>query len=290
MVCILNRIPVFTVGKPGNSKSLALRILNQSLRGADSEDPFLRKYPQLYVISYQGSEVSTSEGITKVFEKAVAYKDSIGTDSQKALVLVHFDEIGLAEASPNNPLKVLHAHLEPGYPKDRPDYAVVGLSNFPLDAAKMNRGITLVRPPPHYEDLLDTAIAICGDHQVWRNDYLLNSLANAYLKYYQDLYHVGLNVHPSWLLDMHDTCWGRLPKHYSPVALVRSLYRRWKVNGFASFKFGENSFNVAASHTWPRSRKFLTFTVSAISTHWPRLLPRIGAGTGAAQKTHQSIY
>ena len=145
MVCILNRIPVFVVGKPGNSKSLALRIINANLRGPDSEHPLWRHHPHLYVISYQGSEVSTSEGVTKVFEKAKRYRESKAKD---ALILVHFDEIGLAEASPNNPLKVLHAHLEPGYPKDKPDYAVVGLSNFPLDAAKMNRGITVVRPPP----------------------------------------------------------------------------------------------------------------------------------------------
>ena len=37
MVCILNRIPIFAIGKPGNSKSLALRILNSNLRGPDSE-------------------------------------------------------------------------------------------------------------------------------------------------------------------------------------------------------------------------------------------------------------
>lgn len=37
MVCILNQIPIFAVGKPGNSKSLALRILHASLRGPDSE-------------------------------------------------------------------------------------------------------------------------------------------------------------------------------------------------------------------------------------------------------------
>ena len=29
------------------------------------QDPYLRNFPRLYVISYQGSEVSTSEGITK---------------------------------------------------------------------------------------------------------------------------------------------------------------------------------------------------------------------------------
>lgn len=158
MVCILNRIPVFVVGKPGNSKSLALRILNANLRGPDSENHFWREFKRLYVISYQGSEVSTSDGITKVFQRAKDYQESIAKD---ALVLVHFDEIGLAEASPNNPLKVLHAHLEPGYPKDRPDYAVVGLSNFPLDAAKMNRAISLVRPPLRKNELVKTVKAIC---------------------------------------------------------------------------------------------------------------------------------
>lgn len=33
-----------------------------------------RNFPRVYVISYQGSEVSTSEGITKVFERARTYK------------------------------------------------------------------------------------------------------------------------------------------------------------------------------------------------------------------------
>ena len=37
MVCILNRIPVFAVGKPGNSKSLALQILKTNLKGMDSK-------------------------------------------------------------------------------------------------------------------------------------------------------------------------------------------------------------------------------------------------------------
>eukprot|EP00434_Breviolum_minutum_P031941 symbB.v1.2.028247.t1/scaffold2978.1/size66007/4 len=183
MVCILNRIPIFAIGKPGNSKSLALRILNSNLRGPDSEKELWRNFPRVYVISYQGSEVSTSEGITKVFERARTYKNSIAND---ALVLVHFDEIGLAEASPNNPLKVLHAHLEPGYPKDRPDYAVVGLSNFPLDAAKMNRAIALVRPPPPKEDLVKTAKAICQGTQIAREDGLLKVLAEQYNMYYQN--------------------------------------------------------------------------------------------------------
>lgn len=44
-VSILNRIPVFVVGKPGNSKSLAMHLLNSSLRRGDSHDPLLKKLP-----------------------------------------------------------------------------------------------------------------------------------------------------------------------------------------------------------------------------------------------------
>ncbi|CAG8568647.1 9756_t:CDS:10, partial [Racocetra fulgida] len=46
-VCILTRIPLFIIGAPGASKSLAIRIVSQSLRGADSEDPYFRTLPQM---------------------------------------------------------------------------------------------------------------------------------------------------------------------------------------------------------------------------------------------------
>ena len=61
------------------------------------------------------------------------------------------DEIGLAEISPNKPLKVLHGILEP------PQVSVVGISNWSLDASKMNRGITQSRPDPDNNDLLESA-------------------------------------------------------------------------------------------------------------------------------------
>lgn len=37
-----------------------------NLRGPDSSDHFFQKLPQVYVMSYQGSKSSTSEGIRKV--------------------------------------------------------------------------------------------------------------------------------------------------------------------------------------------------------------------------------
>ena len=73
--------------------------------------------------------------------------------------MVLLDEVGLAENSPNNPLKVLHSILEPGKGK-LPDVAVVGISNWALDAAKMNRAIHLSRPEPTPNDLGETAISL----------------------------------------------------------------------------------------------------------------------------------
>jgi hypothetical protein len=66
LVCILNRLPVFVVGKPGCSKSLSMQVIRSNLRGKDSKDEFFKTLPQLLVVSYQGSESSTSEGINKV--------------------------------------------------------------------------------------------------------------------------------------------------------------------------------------------------------------------------------
>lgn len=69
LVCILNRLPIFLVGKPGCSKSLAMKLIETHLRGPDSADPFFRKLPQFYVIGFQGSFDSTSEGVLRVFDK-----------------------------------------------------------------------------------------------------------------------------------------------------------------------------------------------------------------------------
>ena len=161
LVCILNRIPVFVVGKPGCSKSLSMQIIRSNLRGKDSKDNFLKTLPQLYVVSHQGSESSTSDGIVKVFQKARKYKEH--NKCGDVLPVVLLDEIGLAEVSKYNPLKVLHSLLEPG-DGGFPDVAVVGISNWALDAAKMNRAIHLSRPEPDVNDLFETGKSLREAH------------------------------------------------------------------------------------------------------------------------------
>src|SRR2546430_2739492 len=87
IVCILTKIPCFIIGAPGSSKSLAVRLISQNLRGSDSNDEYFRRLPQIYLIPHQGSSSSNSEGIKKIFNKAVAYQE---TSSEKFPFLSFF--------------------------------------------------------------------------------------------------------------------------------------------------------------------------------------------------------
>lgn len=179
LICILNKLPLFIVGKPGCSKSLSLQLIKNKMRGKDSEDRFFQKYPRLFYSSFQGSESSTSDGILKVFERAKKFEKQ---DSD-VLSLVILDEIGLAEISRFNPLKVLHSLLEPEG-RDRPEVAVVGISNWSLDSAKMNRAIHLSRPDMNEEELLITGKSLMNSVAGHiRLDSILEDIAKSYLDY-----------------------------------------------------------------------------------------------------------
>ena len=141
-------------GKPGCSKTMSVQLTAANLRGTDSQDPFFKSLPRLLMITYQGSEASTSQGIEKTFQKAVNLK--LNAKDKNLLPIILFDEIGLAEISPFNPLKVLHAWLEP----EKPLIGFVGISNWRLDASKMNRAIYITRPDPTGNELELTAEAI----------------------------------------------------------------------------------------------------------------------------------
>ena len=65
--------------------------------------------------------------------------------------VIVFDEIGLAEISKDNPLKVLHFLLEPS----ALEIGFIGLSNWRLDLSKMNRVVFVSRPDPTQSDLKD---------------------------------------------------------------------------------------------------------------------------------------
>ena len=182
IIAILTRLPVFVVGKPGSSKSLSMSLIEANLKGTDSVDSFFKKLPAVFKLSFQGSKTSTSDGIIRVFENA----SKLRRKGRQPVVLL--DEVGLAEESDHNPLKVLHERLEPD-DSGFPPVAMVGISNWAIDAAKMNRAIFLSRPDPTSEDLFTTAVAIRdglkpGGNDIVSDDYL-RKFSEAYYKYNQ---------------------------------------------------------------------------------------------------------
>ncbi|CAG8527907.1 30424_t:CDS:10, partial [Racocetra persica] len=185
-VCILTRIPVFIIGAPGSSKSLAIRLVGQNLRGSDSNDEYFRKLPQVYLIPHQGSSSSTSEGILKVFQKAQNFQET-SSNEFPVISVVLLDEVGLAETSPFNPLKVLHSLLEPSYKSSRPSVSVIGISNWRLDNSKSSRALLVQRPRFDLDDLVDTAARILDNKtsgQIQKAS--LYPLAKAYSIYEQE--------------------------------------------------------------------------------------------------------
>ena len=186
-VAINCKVPIFIVGKPGCSKSLSVQLIIKSMQGNSSKNLFFKSLPKIMVYSYQGSLASTSKGVENIFNKArKAYKSLSKEDKEKNICLIFFDEMGLAENSPNNPLKVIHSELEYDQNEGDKKIAFVGISNWTLDAAKMNRGISISIPEPDEEDIKNTSLTIANSYDnnlEIKYKIFFENLGEAYFKY-----------------------------------------------------------------------------------------------------------
>ena len=169
LVCIDLRIPLFLVGKPGSSKSLAKDTVKTAMKGQLSHSDLLKGLKQLHMVSYQCSPLSTAEGIITAFQQCQSVQKENDKDHYVSCVVL--DEVGLAEDSPRLPLKALHPLLDDGTAgadtaeeeEGRANrVAFVGLSNWALDPAKMNRGILVNREEPDDTELIVSAKGICS--------------------------------------------------------------------------------------------------------------------------------
>ena len=192
-VSIELKIPLFVVGKPGSSKSLAKTIISNNMQGNKCQDgSILRNFKEIHIMSYQCSQLSTAEGIIGVFNNCKKMQKK--TQSSKFVCCVVLDEVGLAEDSPLLPLKVLHPLLEDSSygseekrDEDTEEVAFIGISNWSLDPAKMNRGIMVSRGDPDKEELLSSAREICRSNTVDSSivesiEICIPDLSKAYLK------------------------------------------------------------------------------------------------------------
>ncbi|XP_062574185.1 E3 ubiquitin-protein ligase rnf213-alpha-like [Saccostrea cucullata] len=173
VICIELRIPLFLIGKPGSSKSLAKTIVADAMQGNSSQSDFFKQFKQVQMVSFQCSPLSVAEGILGTFRQCALYQKQ--KNLQKFVSVVVLDEVGLAEDSQKMPLKSLHPLLEEGYDSDNEEkdthdttgdksyrkVAFIGISNWSLDPAKMNRGILVQRDVPELYDLIESARDIC---------------------------------------------------------------------------------------------------------------------------------
>ncbi|XP_066090745.1 E3 ubiquitin-protein ligase RNF213 [Saccopteryx bilineata] len=165
VICIELKIPLFLVGKPGSSKSLAKTIVADAMQGQAAHSDLFRSLKQVHLVSFQCSPHSTPQGIIGTFRQCARFQQ--GKDLQQYVSVVVLDEVGLAEDSPKMPLKALHPLLEDGCiedddPAPHKKVGFIGISNWALDPAKMNRGIFVSRGSPNKKELIESARGICS--------------------------------------------------------------------------------------------------------------------------------
>jgi hypothetical protein len=152
LACYAEKIPVIIVGAPGTSKTLSVNTLLQCLEENKAKYPLLDDFEIQTTQYFGGSENSTAESVNKLFINAKKIYENKIKNNGKAPV-IFFDELGLAELSPYNPLKVMHSELEENMGK----IAFFAISNWRIDLSKQNRMIFISRPDMSKDDLTKIA-------------------------------------------------------------------------------------------------------------------------------------
>ena len=191
-VAINQCIPIFILGKPGCSKTLSVNLIEKSMSGRYSKKNFFKYYPALLKTWFQGSEITSPEEVENLFKTAEnksKFKKLDFYGGIHPISFIFFEEIGLCEMSDKNPLKILNFKLE--YDNKKDNTAFIGISNWALDASKMNRGFTLSVPELHenIDDLQETCqkIVTSINPDLWKNESeyikIFNSLLLSYKEY-----------------------------------------------------------------------------------------------------------
>uniref|UniRef100_A0A8C4L8F9 E3 ubiquitin-protein ligase RNF213 n=1 Tax=Equus asinus asinus TaxID=83772 RepID=A0A8C4L8F9_EQUAS len=232
VICIELKIPLFLVGKPGSSKSLAKTIVADAMQGQAAPSDLFRSLKQVHLVSFQCSPHSTPQGIIGTFKQCARFQQ--GKDLQQYVSVVVLDEVGLAEDSPKMPLKALHPLLEDGCIEDDPaphkKVGFIGISNWALDPAKMNRGIFVSRGSPNKKELIESAKGICSSEPLVRERIqgYFESFAKAYetVCQNQDKEFFGLRDYYS-LIKMVFAAAKRSNKKPSPQDIAQAVLRNF---------------------------------------------------------------
>ena len=187
-ICIINKEPLIIIGKPGSSKSLSINLLiNAVNRNYSKNDLFLNNYEEIIPLFYQCSQTSTASGVQNLFESA---KNKLKKEEYKnKYVLILMDEMGIADTSKNNPLKVLHTELDINSETPKEKFAFIGISNYSLDMSKMNRTYNIVVEELNEDNTYETGIEIANSIKGNLNDFsklIIKIISKCYFYYIND--------------------------------------------------------------------------------------------------------
>ena len=189
-VSVNTNIPLIIIGKPGSGKSLSAQLIYKSMKGEYSKNKFFKLFPRIIQTYFQGSKSTEPKDVESLFTKAgkkLNYYKKKREENKNYILpisMILFDELGLAELSDTNPLKVLHSKLEYGGKEEGVSF--VGISNYTLDAAKINRALVLSVPDldQKLDEIIETSKNIVESiSPSIKDDKIFEILSNTYFEY-----------------------------------------------------------------------------------------------------------
>ena len=195
-IALATNIPLIIIGKPGSSKSLSAQLINKEMAGKYSKKDFFKLYPSIIQTYFQGADSTKPKDVDEIFNKAEGRlrASKSNNNNELPISMILFDELGLAERSKYNPLKALHSNLEiDGSAKEGREKGIsfVGISNWVLDASKINRALNLSVPDldSDFDDLKNTSVSICESiNDSFGSNKIFNKiLPNVYYQFKENL-------------------------------------------------------------------------------------------------------
>ena len=189
-VSVNTNIPLIIIGKPGSGKSLSAQLIYKSMKGIYSKNKFFKLFPRIIQTYFQGSKSTDSKDVETLFTRAgrklnyYKKKREENKNEKLPISMILFDELGLAELSESNPLKVLHSKLEYGGKEEGVSF--IGISNYTLDAAKINRALVLSVPDldQKIDEIIETSKNIVESiYPSIKDDNIFEILSNTYFEY-----------------------------------------------------------------------------------------------------------
>ncbi|CUG91985.1 Hypothetical protein, putative [Bodo saltans] len=171
-LCVHSQTPLFLIGPPGSSKSLATMLVVWAKLHEKAQPNHLRRLDPLF---FQCSKTTSTEAVHDAMRNAKTQHSA-----QASFVHV-FDEIGNADQAYGRPLRALNQYLERSvFRRDGtlddigvdsvPDHsAFLGTSNYYLDRSLLGRAVVLQRDNPTYEEMKELFQhngTLCMSHEV----------------------------------------------------------------------------------------------------------------------------